>query len=280
MERIRQINNLVIYKDNGVYIVKNPYNKLVYYNANLKEVENWCKSCTVYLKEKIVLNVKTPNLSGDTVICHGSKSIIKKPYFGGGEPDNDYGRGFYCVRGDNVELAKEWACSDYNNTNTGYVNRYIFNINGLSCLNLNDYDIINWVALTAVYRDIKVDDKVLNVLKKYYLLDISKYDFIVGWRCDDTFSRIVGGFVKDVYTAEAVAQAIKLGYLSNQIVLKSEKSFNNIKFIDYEKVYDFNLYRRKFQTRKSNADKGLDNCQRMNRNGKYISNYEHFEGLF
>lgn len=48
------------------------------------------------------------------IIYHGSKNIIEKPEFGKGNKKNDYGLGFYCT--ENVELAKEWACSN-NETN-------------------------------------------------------------------------------------------------------------------------------------------------------------------
>ena len=44
------------------------------------------------------------------IIYHGSKNIITKPEFGKGNIANDYGLGFYCT--ENIELAKEWACSD------------------------------------------------------------------------------------------------------------------------------------------------------------------------
>jgi len=52
-------------------------------------------------------------------IYHGSQLIIKKPVFGEGNPHNDYGLGFYCTH--EIELAKEWACTEENN---GHVNQY------------------------------------------------------------------------------------------------------------------------------------------------------------
>ena len=51
------------------------------------------------------------------IIYHGSKNIITKPEFGKGNIANDYGLGFYCT--ENIELAKEWACSD--KVTNGYV---------------------------------------------------------------------------------------------------------------------------------------------------------------
>ena len=40
-------------------------------------------------------------------VYHGSPVIIEKPQFGIGNPDNDYGLGFYCT--ETLDLAKEWA---------------------------------------------------------------------------------------------------------------------------------------------------------------------------
>jgi len=42
------------------------------------------------------------------VIFHGSEKVVL-PVFGEGKAYNDYGLGFYCT--ENLELAKEWACS-------------------------------------------------------------------------------------------------------------------------------------------------------------------------
>lgn len=67
------------------------------------------------------------------IICvyHGSSQIIQQPVIGKGNPNNDYGLGFYCT--ESVELAKEWACSAEAD---GFANRYAFDLNGLSILSL------------------------------------------------------------------------------------------------------------------------------------------------
>ena len=66
-------------------------------------------------------------------LFHGSVAVIEQPVFGKGARNNDYGRGFYCT--EEIELAREWACSRQKN---GYVNEYEFNMAGLNILNLND----------------------------------------------------------------------------------------------------------------------------------------------
>ena len=65
-------------------------------------------------------------------VYHGSAKIIEKPVYGIGNPNNDYGLGFYCT--ENEELAKEWAVSSQYN---GFANQYKLDISYLKILNLN-----------------------------------------------------------------------------------------------------------------------------------------------
>lgn len=59
-------------------------------------------------------------------LFHGSENIIKEPLYGYVKVNNDYGKGFYLTK--NIELAKEWACSEKKN---GYVNEYELDIKKL-----------------------------------------------------------------------------------------------------------------------------------------------------
>ena len=67
------------------------------------------------------------------IVYHGSSKIIEKPIWGMGNPNNDYGLGFYCT--ENEELAKEWACSAESD---GYANKYSLDLTGLSVLSLKN----------------------------------------------------------------------------------------------------------------------------------------------
>lgn len=85
-------------------------------------------------------------------LYHGSPEIIQTPVFGKGKSYNDYGNGFYCT--EHLELAKEWACTE--NTD-GYANKYEFDTDGLSILNLSsdEYTILHWLdsrLLSMVHR--------------------------------------------------------------------------------------------------------------------------------
>ncbi len=66
------------------------------------------------------------------ILYHGSSEIVEKPIYGKGKIYNDYGRGFYCT--ENLDLAKEWACTE---EIAGYVNQYELDRSPLNILELS-----------------------------------------------------------------------------------------------------------------------------------------------
>ncbi len=168
-----------------------------------------------------------------TIIYHGSKNIISKPQFGKGMLQNDYGRGFYCT--EQIELAKEWACAD--NTN-GFANKYELDTSNLSILNLNDtkYSILTWLAVLTQHRSYwekrSVSEKSKNYLQENFSIDISGYDCILGYRANDSYFSFAQDFVAGTISLQQLREAMHLGKLGEQIVLKSQKAFNNIVFIE------------------------------------------------
>jgi len=171
------------------------------------------------------------------ILYHGSPEIISTPEFGKGKPYNDYGRGFYCT--ENIELAKEWACSE---NSDGFVNRYEITVDGLKILNLSseNYTILHWLALLMTYRMIRISTPVMNRavewLTTHYLLGINDFDAIVGYRADDSYFSFARAFVNNEISLHQLAYAMKLGKLGEQFVLKSEKAFSAIRFISYAEI--------------------------------------------
>lgn len=167
------------------------------------------------------------------ILYHGSEHIIETPEWGKGALNNDYGRGFYCT--ESLELAMEWACSK--NTN-GYANKYELELSGLSVLYLNseDYSILNWLALLAEHRTYweksSISEQAKKYLKDHFLVDIKAYDVIIGYRADDSYFSFAQDFVANVISLRQLDEAMHLGKLGEQIVLKSKKAFDRITFID------------------------------------------------
>ena len=170
------------------------------------------------------------------IIYHGSKDIIEKPEFGKGNKKNDYGLGFYCT--ENVELAKEWACS--NNETNGYANQYEIDLNEYKILDLREekYSILNWMAILLKFRTFDVNTPISVQAKEYILenfyVDVEEYDVIIGYRADDSYFSFAKDFINNTISVKQLAEAMHLGELGIQIVLKSEKAFDTVKFISYE----------------------------------------------
>ena len=170
------------------------------------------------------------------ILYHGSPEIIQTPVFGKGKSYNDYGRGFYCT--EHLELAKEWACTE--NTD-GYANKYEIDTKGLSVLK---------------YRKFRVSTPVMkrgaDWLKERFLIDLTPYDAVVGYRADDSYFSFARAFVNNEISLTQLAYAMRLGRLGEQFVLKSPSAFAKIHFISYE-TCDNTVYYAKRKARDDEA---------------------------
>ncbi|MBR5799504.1 MAG: DUF3990 domain-containing protein [Lachnospiraceae bacterium] len=180
---------------------------------------------------------------GKLTLYHGSPEIIQMPVFGKGKAYNDYGRGFYCT--EHLKLAREWACVE--NTD-GYANKYEIDITDLSILNLSsgEYTILHWLALLMQYRKFRVSTPVMkrgaDWLREHFLLDLTAYDAIVGYRADDSYFSFARAFVNNEISLEQLSYAMRLGKLGEQFVLKSRAAFEKINFVSYEVVDNTQYY--------------------------------------
>lgn len=161
----------------------------------------------------------------DSIISlyHISDRILEKPIVSGSEQTNDYGRGFYCTTDEEI--------IQYKNPNSKVINKYNTDISNLAILDLTELDIIYWITLITNYRSINVNSKYLNRLKQNYMIDLNKYDCVSGWRCDGTISTIINNFFQENITSDAIYEAIKIGLIQPEFVLKSQYAFDNTKFI-------------------------------------------------
>ena len=167
------------------------------------------------------------------ILYHGSKEIIEKPTLRGGKESNDYGYGFYCT--ENIELANEWACPD---NNDGYANKYELDMAGLNVLDLTkpEYNILNWMALLLQFRIPKGmtpnDEMAREYILKNFSIDLTKVDVIIGYRADDSYFSFARDFLKNTITVAQLSRAMELGKLGIQVVLHSEKAFEQLKYIE------------------------------------------------
>ena len=186
------------------------------------------------------------------ILYHGSKDIIERPIYGQGKKYNDYGLGFYCT--DNIELAKEWGTSF---ERSGYANRYQIDCTGLTILDLNDdkYCILHWLAILLSNREFDTPAglalEAKEFLKKNFMLDYKKYDIIKGYRPDDSYFSFAQDFINGTISYRQLNNAMHLGKLGIQYVLKSKEAFNRIVFDGYEEADYKEWYAKKMKRDKS-----------------------------
>ena len=168
-------------------------------------------------------------------IYHGSEKIIEHPKYGSGKKYNDYGLGFYCT--DSLDMAKEGGVSRDKN---GYANQYEIDCSNLLILDLNDeqYTILHWLTILLENREFDIPSGLALEAKKYlkntFSIPYSDYDAIIGYRADDSYFSFAQDFINGTISYRQLNEAMHLGKLGQQFVLKSKKAFDQIHFLGYE----------------------------------------------
>lgn len=173
-------------------------------------------------------------------IYHGSYKIIDKPKFGIGSSDMDYGSGFYTT------MDKEWGITwsqMYGKDNENYCNEYQLDITDLKILNLDQYGPIVWIAELLSNRNFSLDykDKIQDIVT-FYKLDTSKADVIIGYRANGAYCTILESFLKGHINLNETISLMKKGDLGTQWFIKSEKAFDRINYIGYDKIIEEHPY--------------------------------------
>lgn len=198
-------------------------------------------------------------------LYHGSEQIIEKPVYGYGKPYNDYGLGFYCT--DSLEMAKEWAVG---RNKSGYANCYQLECDGLSILDLNtpDFCILHWLTILLQNREFDIASGLALEAKEYlqanFTTDYEQYDAMIGYRADDSYFSFAQDFINGTISYRQLNNAMHLGRLGQQFVLKSQKAFNRIRFTGYEIADSAQWYAKKM-FRDRNARREYFNVERNRR---------------
>ena len=196
-------------------------------------------------------------------LFHGSTKVIEKPVLGLGNPKNDYGLGFYCT--ENLELAKEWASTERSD---GFANSYEIGFEGLNILYLNKapYHILNWLSILLQNRTFVLSQGLPTEAKAYlldnFLPEYEHYDLIIGYRADDSYFSFANAFLNNTISLEQLRKAMMLGNLGEQVVLKSERAFAQLHFIESIPV-DSSLYYPRRMARDRQAREDFQNQKSM-----------------
>lgn len=203
------------------------------------------------------------------MLYHGSEKIIRTPVWGLGKANNDFGKGFYCTESE--ELAKEWAVSSLRD---GFANKYTIDTEYMNVLKLNseEYTILNWIAILVEHRLFSIKTPIARRAKAYLIenfsLNVNAYDVIVGYRADDSYFDYAETFINNGISVNHLAEAMKLGHLGEQVVLKSKYAFEQLQYQGF-----------------SNASKEEYYVKRKSRNDDALNQYwklleQSGEGLF
>ncbi|MGN0377019.1 MAG: DUF3990 domain-containing protein [Suilimivivens sp.] len=185
-------------------------------------------------------------------LYHGSSEIIEKPIFGYGKAYNDYGLGFYCT--DSLEMAKEWGAD---NERDGYANCYELDCTNLQILDLNDeqFCILHWLTILLLNREFDMPSGLALEAKEYlidkFAVDYKCYDAIIGYRADDSYFSFAQDFINGTISYRQLNNAMHLGKLGQQFVLKSKTAFERIQFIGSEIAESREWYAKKILRDKS-----------------------------
>ena len=84
-------------------------------------------------------------------------------------------------------------------------------------------------------------------MQEKYAIDISGFDVIIGYRADDSYISFAQDFMMGTISLQKLAEAMRLGKLGEQVVLKSQRAFANLVYETNTAVSAEVYYRRKVQ---------------------------------
>ena len=134
-------------------------------------------------------------------------------------------------------MAKEWGVGK---DQDGYANCYEIECEGLQILELNapEYCILHWLTVLLQNREFDVPSGLALEAKEYLLahfsIDYENFDAIIGYRADDSYFSFAQDFINGTISYRQLNNAMYLGKLGQQFVLKSKKAFDRIEFVGSE----------------------------------------------
>ena len=169
----------------------------------------------------------------DLTLFHGSDHIVDAPTFGIGKPYNDYGLGFYCT--EHRDMASEWAVGfDHD----GFANEYRIDLDGLHIVDLDapDLTVLHWLSVLLQNRWFDVRAPLANEARSYLVdhfdVDLSDADIVTGYRADDSYFTFAQDFINGAISYRQLSNAMHLGDLGKQLMVRSERAFGRLMFIE------------------------------------------------
>lgn len=205
-------------------------------------------------------------------LYHGSGLVVQKPDVLYGKKNNDYGQGFYCS--ESAELAREWACP---REQDGILNRYCLETDGMRVFHLkgeSEEALLIWISVLLANRKLNLDTENARTsarfLQSRYLMSLETADLVIGYRADDSYFSFVKDFLNDRISLMQLQQALKLGTVGEQIVIKSQRAAAALEFQGYEVVDWKEYYMKRLQRDQALRNMYQELRQKSDVSGRYM----------
>lgn len=168
-------------------------------------------------------------------IYHGSAEIIERPKYHGGKRYNDYGYGFYCTK--ERSLACEWAVTP---DHDGFVNHYEIDTDDLRIVDINAHGVLSWLSVLLQNRTFNTISPLAleakDYLIKHFNIDLRGADIVIGYRADDSYFSFAQDFISGAISVRQLGEAMRLGKLGEQFVLRSRRAHERVRFVNADRV--------------------------------------------
>ena len=150
-------------------------------------------------------------------LYHIALEKIENPDIKYGRKNADFGQGFYLS--DNKEFSLKWA--PFDKEKDTFLNIYELDLKNLKIKNL--------------YKDDEWFDYIYNN-RNFYPDFLSEYDVISGPIANDTIYNTLGIITSGLLDKDKASKLLMLGDNYQQIVIKTSKAKENLKYIGSEKI--------------------------------------------
>ena len=160
-------------------------------------------------------------------------------------------------------------------TASSIANRYSLDTEYLKILNLNspDYTILNWIAVLVAHRLFSIKSPAAQRAKRYLIdnfgVNVNAYDLIIGYRADDSYFDFAASFLNNGISVQQLANAMRLGKLGEQIVIKSKYAFSLLHYDGFSIAEKEKYYVRR-KARNDEADQLYSDILEEETDGLYI----------
>ena len=108
---------------------------------------------------------------------------------------------------------------------------------------------LHWLTILLENRESDASTPLAAEAKDYLLqnfhLDYKTADVIIGYRADDSYFSFASDFINGAISYRQLCNAMRLGKLGQQFVLKSRKAFEQLKFMGYDTADAKEWYKKK-----------------------------------